>query len=409
MLYIKVNGVEITHYEVGGTLNIDLDMVYQSNYCSFTMRDPPFAIREGMEVIVYRDDLSNKKFAGLISELTIRPIAGFTAFEYEITASGYSEILNYRLVARSYTNKTCKEIIVDIIAQDLSSTWSITTVNVQNGPNIESITFDYVKISDALNQLCKLVGYNWYVDFDKDLHFFTSETSTAPFEMIDSSLFLFNGFYLRPQLSQIRNKITVVGGYFLSMPVAEQFNGDGTLDTYTLGANPSNISITEAAVDQTVGLLNIDPPATVNYLLDYWSRTIKRTAGNLGIGVVLQVTYNYEVKVITQAINTVGQTLLVALQGGDGVRELMLYEPTIVTLNEAQTFANQQVVQYGSPTDIITGGFKTFEDGFNVGQKLIINFTGFLYNGEYLINHVVMRCLSNDTFQYDVRFAYKSA
>ena len=56
---------------------------------------------------------------------------------------------------------------------------------VQDGPMLEKVVGNYQSVGDLLNELAKIATFKWFVDYDKQLHFFARETAVAPFEVRD--------------------------------------------------------------------------------------------------------------------------------------------------------------------------------------------------------------------------------
>lgn len=405
-LYITINGMDVSTKEVSQTLGITQELTHDADSCSFTVRDPGFTIREGMEVQVYVGDTSDMRFAGIINSAPARPIATMNVMEYQVNCGDYSRVFEYKRVAETYQNKTCKYIIEDLITNYVATAWGITTVNVATGPTIEEISFNYLTPADCIRKICNETGYSWYVDYNKDVHFFASETMSAPYAIDEASSFLWKNLEIEPDMSQVRNKVTVIGGSFLSSPITESFVGDNTTDTYTLSYKSHNTTITEDGVAKTVGVENITDPATVDYLVSYWEKKVIRTAGNLGLGVTLAVTYSYDVKVITQAEDIAAQAAVLALEGGDGIHEERIVDDSITSVTEAQQIALAEIRENAYP--VIRGRFETFQDGFSVGQLLTVALaTDTTYNGTYQIQRVAARCISGELFYYTIQFSVR--
>ncbi len=52
-------------------------------------------------------------------------------------------------------------------------TSGFTHANVPaSSPTLTSMKFNYEQVSRAFTQICDQIGWDWYVDPDKDIHFF---------------------------------------------------------------------------------------------------------------------------------------------------------------------------------------------------------------------------------------------
>lgn len=406
MYYCLINSVDVSVKVVKGSTKIVNCLMQESDSCSLIIRDPASAVREGQSVQIYIDTTADMRFSGIITSVSERPMSGFAWKEYNVSAQGYSKVLEYQRVATAYTNQTCAYIINDIITNYVAAAWGITQTNVKTGPIIEEISFNYFTPGDCIRKLCDSTGYYWYVDEDKDLHFFDSETNIAPFEIKDNADFLFSGFQVKPDFSQVRNKVTVEGGKFLSSPISDTFNGDDVTDTFDLTYLASNLTITENAVNKTVGIENITDPTTVDYIMNYWEKTIRRTAGALPSGTTTIATYSYLVKVIVQSEDADAQAACAALEGGDGVHEYRFIDTTIQSLAEAEKTADAEIRKHSYP--MLEGGFATYEDGFRAGQLLKINLSSFNFNGTYQIQEVQANSIGSGLFLYQISFSKKA-
>ena len=167
---------------------------------TFDLVNPDNEPQSGQSVEVYRDSTSNVLFKGIIIAIDKSQIApnqvDLTAkpFRYSVEAMDYQALLNEKLVADSFVSKNCKQIISDIVVDFTDSAHGITINNVDTGPIIDEINFDYVKVRDAFADLANLVNYDWYIDYDKDIHFFEKETIPAPFNIDNtaSKEYIFN-------------------------------------------------------------------------------------------------------------------------------------------------------------------------------------------------------------------------
>lgn len=404
--YCLLNSVDVSVKVVKGSTKVTNSLAQESDSCSMIIRDPVNAIREGQSLQIYIDSTADMRFNGVITSVSEKPMSGFAWKEYNISAQGYSKVLEYQRVANVYTNKTCAFIINDIITNYVAAAWAITQTNVKTGPIMEEVSFNYFTPGDCIRKLCDLTGYYWYVDEDKDLHFFDSETNIAPFEIKDNAEFLFSQFSCKPDFSQVRNKVTVEGGKFLSSPISDTFLGDDVTTTFELTYLASNLTITENAVSKTIGIENISDPATVDYIMNYWNKTIRRTAGALPTGTTTIATYSYFVKVIVQSEDVDAQTACAALEGGDGVHEYRFIDTTIQSLPEAEKTADAEIRKHAYP--VVEGSFQTYEDGFRAGQLLTINLSNFNFNGTYQIQEVQATSIGSGLFLYQISFSKKA-
>ncbi len=106
-----------------------------------------------------------------------------------------------------------------------------TTINVSDGPTISEIAFDYVQVSDAITKIAEICGYEWYVDYDRDIHFFDKNTYPAPFQLDDEQA-NYKDLIINTDISQLRNRIFVKSSMLKDI-FGEVFIGDGVTDHWT--------------------------------------------------------------------------------------------------------------------------------------------------------------------------------
>lgn len=134
----------------------------------------------GQSISVWIGDRSaaHRLFAGrIISVTALYEGEKNTLVAYDIRCVDPTWLLDRQKVLAQYTNQSATAIAQQIIA---SFTRQVTTVNIQAGlANVPEITFTNEEVSSALSRLAEKIGAYWYVDYDNDLHFFTTEGGTA--------------------------------------------------------------------------------------------------------------------------------------------------------------------------------------------------------------------------------------
>jgi len=106
-----------------------------------------------------------------------------------------------------------------------------TTNNVADGPIISDISFDYIQVSDAITKIAEICGYEWYVDYDKDIYFFFKTDYSAPFQLDDNQTD-YKDLVIDTDISQIRNRIYVKSSSIVDT-FGEIFIGDGATTSWT--------------------------------------------------------------------------------------------------------------------------------------------------------------------------------
>src|SRR3990167_4924221 len=168
----------------------------------------------------------------------------------------YARLLDRNLVHETYENMTDKAIIEALVSTYCPG-FGITTTNVLEGVTITQISFNYIQISQALRQICDLTGRNWYIDYSKDIHYFPLTTNAAPFN-IDTSVNTYSRLEISKDASQLKNRVYVRGGTYLSDFTTYSVKGDGAARQFPLPDKPHNGTLTINGVAKTVGIKNVD-------------------------------------------------------------------------------------------------------------------------------------------------------
>jgi len=175
--------------------------------CSFTL----FGVKitkpkTGWNINVWYDGV--KVFGGTIDKVS-KQMRSFKLFEYRVECVDYSLLLESRLVNADYSAQTVNDIISNILTNYAST---FTGNNVDCAVPIAEISFNYEGVGLCLDKLAQQVGYDWYVDPDKDIHFFDRGSISAPWDLTDT-----NGYYAYKSLiidetfNDIKNYVYILG------------------------------------------------------------------------------------------------------------------------------------------------------------------------------------------------------
>jgi len=130
------------------------------------------------EVIITQD--GERLFGGRILRINPSKIGDYVVFA--IDCVDYTRDLDRNLVREGYQDMTDKEIIEDIVDNYCGGT-GITYDNVTEGISISNMTFNYVPPSECFTIICKLTGREWYIDYNKDVHYGLKFGEHAPFNI----------------------------------------------------------------------------------------------------------------------------------------------------------------------------------------------------------------------------------
>lgn len=403
-MVVQIDGVtiktqELTVFNVGNSTPDSCTMLIPE---SLIDTDPA----AGQEVKVFEGSTSGTVLFGGIIVNSKKAKYGEGLVRWDLRCSDYQKYLDRKLVSSIYTDETCLAIIEDIISNYADPALGFTTNNVDTGITIEKISFDYKPISECIRVLAEIAKFEWYVDVDKDIHFYRQESVLAPFNITDVLLGSeITNYVIGANYSTVRNSITVRGGYELSDPYTETQTADGIAREWGLKYVPTDLTMTEGGVAKTIGEENIDVEADFDYMVntaekvircsDHYTTPVDTTA--------MAFTYKYKKPVIAFVEDYASQIAIAAVEGGDGVYEHIIRDETLSSRTEAQDRAVIELNAYARPA--VAGSFTTFYDGFRAGQTITLDRTGDTLNGNYQIKSVTIQNQGTNNARYDVTFA----
>jgi len=300
----------------------------------------------GQEVQIYADIGFNPAntliFTGILENITYPT----NALDETITLSGrdYTARLQDRIVEpEAYDNFPAGSIVKDIINK---YTDDITVNNVSNSPTIiNKITFNNVPVYDAVKKLADLAGYSFYIDVNKDLHFFEKSSESSDYTFDSRNVISSN---IKDRRDTIFNEIWVYGDSYLDS-FKEEFVSDGIGSTMNLLYKPHNTRVdvgspVTSAIRQrgTIYNLSVIPVSGANYLVDYDHKQLIWASGTtLGYnsippsGTLTTVNYQRDLPIIkvgkdNASISTYGKRVKViidkTIKDPDVAQDRLVYE-----------------------------------------------------------------------------------
>lgn len=394
----------------------------KTNVCNFEMAVAPGQAmpQEGSEMI-YKDG-SRFLFGGFVTRVQPTELGIGSRFSYKVEVSDYSWIFNNKIVRRGYVNQTLKYIVEDIMADFIATDYDFTTTNVEIGPTIPSITFDHISIRKCFEKLQKLTGYSWSVDYEKNLYFKSTTATAAPESVTDASGNV-EDVNIEYDVSQVRNSVIVIGsddGEQSATLSSETFVGDGETRSWALEDKPSEVSsITINGVTKQFSL-DVNERDTDIFTYSFSGQSFRLTNAQTTPTGSETIVINYypRVDIIVQRQDAASIAFFAALDGGDGVYEYTIKEPSITSKAEAIERAEQELLQFADP--LVTGVFNTrtslLSGGsyFRPGQYLTVNLPvwGLATDTVFLIQEVrttIFEDGTNTEYKYEVRFGGKIA
>lgn len=341
-------------------------------------------------------DNGGRIFAGVITE-TKHENEGL--LKYIIcTCKDYTHLMDRKLVNKTYTNQTVSAIIADLAAVFMTG---FTTNNVQGLSVIPKIVFNDEQPSKCIQKLADLLGnYNWYVDYFKDIHFFSEGEGDAPFSLDDTSgNYIFGSLQIARNINQIRNSVIVRGGIKESSTLTDIKIADGQQKTFVAKPLLTNLTISKSTdginyTILTIGQDGIDDPVAKDVLYNPNNGFIifrdnnKLASGNFLKWSGVQV---YPIKIVRKDWASIGKY---------GEFQYVIKDENIKSEDQAKQRAAAEILKYAER--INEGVFNTTKSGLKTGQWITVNSPALGLDEKFKINRILFRARTPNSFEYEV-------
>lgn len=396
---ITIDGNNRTSYVVFNSLKKTDNLNQQVDNLEFMVRkygSNTYVPTIGEEVTVTKSGVT--LFGGVIVRITETTKAG-KIIEYKILCNDFSQYLRKNLVTERYTDTTLFAILADLM--DIYTT-GFTYDAIAGDLAIESFAFNRITVAECLQKLADALSYSWYIDYERDLHFFPKNTELAPFDLTDTSgNYIFNSLEIVEDISQLRNSILVEGGDAVSDSTrTEYFESDGITATIPLANRFSSLpTVLVGTSTQSVGVEFLDDELLFPVMWNFNEKYIRWTSGNIpatGSQFSASGFYLFPIVVSVPAPESIAEF---------GKYEYAIKDKTIKSTSEAIDRAVAELNSYKET--LYEGQFRTYEDGLRAGMVININSTQRGKDIDVLIQSVKtsMRDPLGSAFEYVVKFA----
>ena len=345
-------------------------------------------------------------FAGNISEIDTQ-IEGLLKTT-TCVCKDFLGLADGKVVAKVYTSQTGTQIVQDIFTTFVSG---FTTTHVNCPVVLDAMRFNYLTVAQAMQKLMQSVGggYDWYIDYNMDVHVYQTGAVVAPFSLDDTSgNHVYGSLNFKNDFSQIKNSITVRGTNNTSAAINAKLVADGAQIIFPVGYfNMTGFSASKAlAASPTtftalnVGVDGLDDPTAFDCLYNSQEGLLRfPTASRPAAGDVIAYSGTPTFPIISQVKDPVSIAQY-------GVYEYVIVDRSIASKSNARNKANAELLLYGQP--IITGSFRTSKSGLIAGQVMAINCPAIGLSGAFKIQKIAtrLRTPSSTTsdFWFDIDF-----
>lgn len=278
-----------------------------------------------------------------------------------------ANIRTIQLDGLDYTAKSQKIIVteafvskrIDDIVDTLFSSyvpWG-TRTGIEECSTVISIRFGDVFLWDAMERLCELTGYEWFIDENLNVNFF------QPGERINSNVIGIGDYKrgtatLKPDSSKLVNKLWVKGGKALSDNFTQNITVSGALPIplyYSPRATTEGVIVIVNGVQRSVGIQNLTPEGTTDFLLNFAEKLLIPDLLTSGSGTIVY-RYEYPIKLLLEEPSSKAQY-------GD-FEDILTVETT--DRNLALDIGLRYLSKYSQP--VMTGSIEPFAGVYSAGE-----------------------------------------
>jgi hypothetical protein len=224
---VSIGGTNLARAVRLDTLEILDRLNEELNEARFILRETDSTPTEGQTVIIAlgtADDYTRLFTGSIVRVQQIQQHVG-QEISYAIEAMDYTWLLDRRFVTKSYVAASASFIAYDLITT--FTTGGFTPYHVElDLPILDDFQVTNERPSTVLTRLANIVGAKWYLDGERDLHFFTEETDHPDPPDMDDDTARYWGVQITRDMSQIRTRAIVEGR---TTQVAAPVSADDTI------------------------------------------------------------------------------------------------------------------------------------------------------------------------------------
>lgn len=394
-IYVEINNVDRTRALIWDSLEVTKILTRQVDTCRFSflkLASETLTVNVNDNVKVY--DTRTLIFQGIITSVK-RTNRTAATLEVEVEAVDYMRELDSKAVFETYEDQTAEYIVKDII---LRYAPQFTTDNVYASQTISHITFNYETVAACLTELAEIIGYDWWVDEYKDVHFRDPQSTSAPFVIEDDDgEHLEGSLEIMDDISQLRNVIYLRGGDEVGSEQTYYEDADGEKLLFPVGYHFSEVpTVDVASAAQTVGTEGVDAATDYDCL---WNPTqdyiLFKTATKPAVGELVEVTGTPLNPILMKypERNSIAEF---------GERHMTIIDKTIITRDAARQRARAEILKYAQT--LISGRFATLTKGVEPGQAVEVDSDLFGVQSTNIVTQVKIKMLTPKAFHYEAIF-----
>jgi len=164
----------------------------------------------GITSVMFRIGSDSSNYAALTLDLEADTDVHFARMKFaDATITGTPVWTACDYVAVVITETTSSSILIDDLR--VTAEGSFTMFNFEETSVFDDVHAAFKKPTSFIDRLADTLSYYWFIDYEKDIHFFDRESTDAPYSITDTSN-NFDNLVVDVDTSQLKNRQTVRGG-----------------------------------------------------------------------------------------------------------------------------------------------------------------------------------------------------
>lgn len=377
------------------SVSIELDIAAQQPRAEFKVviwNQATPRPKAGQEIVFYAAD-GSREFGGIILQVEEDEIEP-TIMRYKCTCGDYTRWFDRHVVRQTYNAQTADALINAMVAQFVNTPGNsrvFTTNNVQSAPALPIIQFYYQPPSQVMAQLVQMLGWGWYVDSYRDVHFYDAATFTSPLpgnllnadDLYDDSSLATGelpnwvNLVIGEDVTQLKNRCFTIGVYIAQQQLfSEQHLGDGVTTTFPMAymapADLAKIDVTVAGTPYQVALDQVNgqpggPCEAQTAYVNFDQQSIRFCTAPASGAAITFAYYPMGLTVPWRESKT-SEAFMAARDGTDGIYEYSTMDPSLSAELPTLAYERAQMTlnKYAFPYETLS--FTSFLQGWLPGM-----------------------------------------
>lgn len=345
--------------------------------------------KPGQPVVIAIED--RIRFVGTVDETECSVPGRGPERHWLLTATDLNQLADRFLVADAFdtVGQTTGDI-VRLLVQRFLVPEGISLDGINDGVPITTARWQFVRLSSVFDELARETGFAWTITSGRVFRFFPRTDFVSSWTLTESSRAFIELVSLRSR-EGYRNRQYLIGANDTqSSPQSEEFRGDGNQRTFTVARPVAEIAaITVDGVDQSFGVLNVDPFRQWYFRRGEKTVTQDEEEMQLQTNQVLAISYRGLIPIVTRKDSIDEQTTMASIEGGTGVYEEAEEDDRIDNLPLAEARLEAILERNGKLTDRIR--YQSDREMVEAGMTQSVDLPTWGVSGDYLIESVSVR------------------